>query len=132
MIKKSAAQLDREITAALQNKPARLSKAVRAKLGIALRRAIKNEKILAGSHRVMTTSARAKQQSRRPDSTGALPRKRGTMVLKSSRSSTAPRTSTRARWCAGTKSIEKSCALRSAGRALITCQIPRTLPKQRR
>ena len=54
MIKKSAAQLDREITAALQNKPARLSKAVRAKLGVALRRAIKNEKILAGSHRVMS------------------------------------------------------------------------------
>jgi hypothetical protein len=60
-IKKSPAQLEREIAEVLQNKPARpssqptkrLSKTVRAKLGVALRRAISNEKILAGSHRSM-------------------------------------------------------------------------------
>ena len=61
MTKKSPAQLDREIAEALQDKPAqptrlmqhaRLSKAVRAKLGVTLRRMIKNEKILMG-HRSM-------------------------------------------------------------------------------
>jgi len=46
--KKTPAQLDREIAAALQGAPARLSKAVQAKLRTALRREIKNEADLAG------------------------------------------------------------------------------------
>ena len=46
--KKSPAQLDREIAEALQGTPVRLSKAVRAKLGVALRRAIKDETASAG------------------------------------------------------------------------------------
>lgn len=55
-VKKSPTQLDREIAEALQGapgKPARLSKTLRAKLGVALRRAVMNEKILTGSHRSM-------------------------------------------------------------------------------
>lgn len=52
MSRKTSAQLDREIAAALQGVPARLSKAVRAKLGVALRRQIKNEAISAGFRRM--------------------------------------------------------------------------------
>ena len=53
MPRKTAAQLDREIAAALRNKPDRMSKAVRLKLGAALRRMVRDEKIRLGSYRSM-------------------------------------------------------------------------------